>query len=302
MFTGILFGFLAAILNSVGYLFSARYLLSYKSPVRLLVQAQVFMMLIALPFMIWLFPFKSITDFKWLSLLTLLWVSVFIIGQGCFFAAQKYFESSRLASLLGLKIIVLSIFFVASGRGMLNALQICAVILAAIAGMAFNWSGSGRSDYRGWLLLCVTLVCYSTADLNETALILRVRESGNSLVMSTFSVAALLYTVLGLVSIPFLFWFRPTFDQACKAFPYSVLWLGSQIALFVCFALVLPVFGNVILATRGVFSVIIGACLPLFGLASLDSQISTRKWIQRGVASVLMALAIALYSFGTANA
>ena len=90
----------------------------------------------------------------------------------------------------------------------------------------------------------------------------------------------------------------PTWDQACKVFPYSLIWIISQVALFACFALLKPVFGNVILATRGLFSVAFGAMLPLLGLGALDSKISRRKWIQRGVAALLMTIAIALYSFG----
>ncbi|MBO4344940.1 MAG: hypothetical protein J5833_04245, partial [Victivallales bacterium] len=72
-----------------------------------------------------------------------------------------------------------------------------------------------------------------------------------------------------------------------------------QIVLLAGYALVKPVFGNVILATRGIFSVLIGAALPLFGLAALDSQIPMRKWVQRGIAAVIMLAAIAVYSFAT---
>ena len=298
MTLGIAFGFITAILNSIGYLVSARYLLHYKSPLRLLIQAQVFMMVIALPFLVWLFPFGQIDKPLEYAGVQAFWVTVFLLGQGCFFAAQRYFEASRLSSLLGLKIIVLAILFVASGKGMLNLWQVTAVLMAAIAGMLFNWSGAARSSLVGWLLVVATLFCYSFADLSETELVIRVHASGHSLLHSTFATAALAYTALGAVSLPFIYRFRPTRDQICKVFPYSLIWLTSQVSLFACFAMIKPVFGNVILATRGLFSVVFGALLPFIGLASLDSKISRRKWIQRGFAALLMALAIAIYSYG----
>ncbi len=298
MTLGILLGFTTAILNSIGYLVSARYLLHHKSPLQLLIQAQVFMMLMAFPFLLWLFPFRQIEKPLEYAGLLAFWVTVFLLGQGCFFAAQRFFEASRLSSLLGLKIIVLAVVFVVGGHGMLNFWQVLAVLLAAIAGMTFNWSGAARSSLAGWLLLFTTLVCYSFADISETGLIMRVHNSGYSLLRSSFATTAMAYTALGAVSLPFIYRFMPTWDQACKVFPYSLLWITSQVALFACFALLKPVFGNVILATRGIFSVAFGAMLPLFGLTALDSKISRRKWIQRGVAALLMTIAIALYSFG----
>ena len=77
MTLGIAFGFITAILNSIGYLVSARYLLHYKSPLRLLIQAQVFMMVIALPFLVWLFPFGQIDKPLEYAGVQAFWVTVF---------------------------------------------------------------------------------------------------------------------------------------------------------------------------------------------------------------------------------
>lgn len=62
----------------------------------------------------------------------------------------------------------------------------------------------------------------------------------------------------------------------------AVLWIASQVMLMACFALLLPVFANVILATRGIFSVLLGVLLPAFGLSKFDSRISRAQWIKRG--------------------
>ena len=286
-------------MNSVGYLASARFMKRYDSAFCLLIAAQVCMMALSLPFLPFVFPFGHIQDMRSYWLVSAAWVSVFIIGQCSFFAAQRYFESSRLSSLLGLKIIVLTVIFISTRNGHVNAGQWTAVLMAAIAAMAFNWSGSGKTDPRGWLFLFVTLVCYSMADITETKLITSVRDSGYALVRSAFAATFFIYSLLGLVSLPFLFYAKPDFAQIKMAFPYSVTWLCAQIILLAGYALVKPVFGNVILATRGIFSVLIGAALPLFGLAALDSQIPIRKWVQRGVAAAIMMAAIAVYSYAS---
>ena len=68
-----------------------------------------------------------------------------------------------------------------------------------------------------------------------------------------------------------------------------------------CFALVAPVFGNVILASRGIFSVLLGALLAVIGIRGVDANISKKQWIRRAIAALLMVLAIGIYSFSTAK-
>ena len=299
MIFGVICGFAAALCNSAGYLFSAGFLNRYRDPIRLLVMAQLVMMLVCLPFLFWLFPFAAMKSPGVFWLRTFLNSALFMLGQGAFFAALRHFEASRISSLLGLKIIVLSVIFLLSG-GRLNALQLTAVPLASLAAVMFNWSGGGRSSLKGWALLTVTLVCYSLVDMQETALVMQVHEeAGFSRMRSALAVVPALYTMLGLWSVPALFHWRPDRKQLACIAPYSLLWLVSQILLLNCFAQVKPVFGNVILAMRGIFSVVIGAMLPLFGLAALDSDIPLSRWIQRVLAALLMLGAITLYSFGS---
>ena len=128
-------------------------------------------------------------------------------------------------------------------------------------------------------------------------MVLIVKNLGFSDLHSALAVTSIVYTVLGLAALPFIKCVHATGAQFRMAFPYAVIWLMSQASLFICFGNIRPVFGNVILATRGPLSVAFGALLPLLGLAALDSKISARKWIQRGVAALIMVGAIALYSW-----
>ena len=294
---GIFCGFLAAFFNSIGYLLNARFLRRYNEEGRLLTYGMVGMLILSLPFTPFLFPFAALQEPALFALKVISWVASFMLGQLGFFLALRYFEASRLSSLLGLKIIVLALIFTVYSKGNLLPTQWIAILVSAISAMMFNWSGAGRQKPLGWIFLLLTLVMYSSCDLLETSMVLHVKKCGFSDLRSAFAVVSLIYPALGLLALPGMFKYKPTKDQFALALPYSAVWVMSQLALLFCFAKVLPVFGNVILATRGVFSVLMGLALPFFGLASLDSNVSARKWIQRIVAAILMVLAIGLYSW-----
>ena len=299
MILGILGGIAAAAFNSVDFLFRSRFLLCYKSPVRLLVVGSVIMMIMSLPFLFLLVPFSSVPSISKLILTTLGASTFFLIGQGSFMTTLRYMEASRLSSLLGLKILVLSAIFMLSGHW-LNLWQLLAVCVATAAAMMFNWTASKPIPWKGWIFLLLTLIGFSVTDMFETSLVRQIREcSGFSNFRSAMAVVPILYTSLGILLLPGIFFYKPDKDQFFKALPHAVLWLVSQVFLLACFGMVLPVFGNVILATRGIFSVILGALLPIFGLAALDSQIPAKMWIRRGIAALLMLAAIAIYSFAT---
>ena len=82
MAIGIIFGFITAILNSVGYLCSANFLKRYNSPVRLLLFAQLVMMLPSIPVFLIFFPFTHLADPGFFVLSILAWIVVFVLGQG----------------------------------------------------------------------------------------------------------------------------------------------------------------------------------------------------------------------------
>ena len=301
MLLGVFCGLSAAILNSIGYIFSARFLLRYDSALRLVVAASLVMMFLCLPFLPFLFPWAQLQDRGEFLTMLVIWVTAFWCGQGCFFMCLKYFNASCLSSFLGLKIVVLALIFLFFKHQNPGMWQWIAVFLSAGAAVSFNWTGAEIGRPAGWLFLFITLLCYSTCDIYETQMILRIMECGCSLTRASLTATAVVYSALGVVSLPFLFFLKMTKKQLVYAAPYAVLWLGSQVMLFACFALLLPVFGNVILATRGIFSVLVGAVLAAFGLSRFDSQISRSQWIKRGFAACAMTAAIAIYSFAQAG-
>ncbi|MBR7130623.1 MAG: hypothetical protein IKC82_01360 [Lentisphaeria bacterium] len=296
MIFGILCGFATAILNTAGYFCSSGFLVRYKSPGRMLVMAAMVMMIVSLLFLPWIFPFGCLPSPVNFTLQAFLGSALFLLGQGAFFAGLRVFGASRISSLLGLKIVVLSFIFIISG-GNLNWMQCCAVVMAAGSAVIFNWSGGGKVPLHGWLLLMVSLVCYSLVDMVETSLVIQVsRASGFSTLRSALATVPFLYTALGILLLPGLWFFKPDKEQLCRVTPYAILWLSSQVLLFCCFSRLQPVFGNVILATRGIFSVIAGILLSRYGFAETEAGLSWKMWLRRIVAALVMLGAIGLYS------
>ena len=301
MIFGIFCGLSAAILNSVDYIFSARFLLHFKSPLRLTVASSLIMFLLSLPLTIFLFPYGKLQRPGEFGMTILIWILAYWLGQGSFFMALKYFSASCLSSLLGLKIVLLAVIFMFTAQEIPGWWQWIAVLLATGAAISFNWSGAKLGSAAGIFFLLTTLIGFCMCDIYETRLIQSLISCGYSLMRSSVIATGVIYSVLGICSLPFLFFLRTTRKQLVYAAPHAVLWISSQIMLMACFAMLLPVFANVILATRGIISVLLGALLAALGLSKFDSKISRSQWIKRAVSACAMVLAIAIYSCAKAG-
>ena len=301
MIFGVFCGLSAAILNSVGYVFGARFLLHYKSAFRLTVISSLVMMALSLPLMLFLFPYGKLPRPGEFLLLIPVWIFAYWLGQGSFFMTLKYFNASCLASLLGLKIVLLALFFMVFTNKNPGLWQWVSVLLATGAAISFNWSGAKLTSMAGIFFLLTTLIGYCLCDIYETKIIQGVMECGYPLMRSSVTGASIIYSALGICSLPFLFFLKLSPKQVVYAAPNGVLWIASQVMLMACFALLLPVFANVILATRRIFSVLLGVLLTAFGLSKFDAQISRAQWIKRGVSACVMILAIAIYSLAEAG-
>ncbi|MBR7107067.1 MAG: hypothetical protein IKC89_01495 [Lentisphaeria bacterium] len=296
MFWGVTLGVATALMQSCSYLASAAFISRHRSAFKLLISSQLFMGVcstVLLPFFI-TEDLVRIAKGGWWYLAA--WVTMFFLGQAGFFISQKYIESSRLASLLGLKILVLSAFWMIFNAKMLNYLQVIGVILGVAAAFAMNWSGSRRLHWKGIAALAVTLVCYSLTDLSETAMV-HLADQGN-VVKAGITITLFCYTVLGICTLPFAVKTGWSWTMQKDSAPFAVIWLGSQMTLLICFGMVGPVFGNVIQSTRGLFSVLLGVLVCCLGISGGEKQVSAVMWLRRGFAALLMLVSIVCFSFG----
>lgn len=305
MFLGICYGFAAALCNSIGYLCSAFFLKKYPSTFKLLVIAFSWMFFLSLPILICVWPKENIVNLTQLLLLLPVWCLVFCFAQYCFFSGLKYIEASRFSSLLGLKIIVLTILYTAINFTIPNIGKISSVLLATLAAYLINSTAQkgdnsvNKSSFKGIFFVAGTLVFYCLADIIETKMMMILQNSGISNLRSSFIATSMSYVSLGVISLPLLF--KVKFDKTALKLnlPYAILWLLSQYFLLACFGLVLPIFGNVILASRGIISVILGALLCYLGYKNVDANIPLKMWIKRTIAAIIMISAIALYAYSS---
>lgn len=291
---GIACGLLCAVAQSFSYLCSAGFLLRYRSSIQLVVFSQLGMGLICLPFTPFLFPRELAGKLLPLLLLLAAWVAVFSIGQFAFFKTQEQIEPSRVSSLLGLKILVLSAISVLLLRQALHPLQWLAVALCSAAACAMNWSGHRGFSLKGLLWLFVALVFYSLTDLAETELVRL--PAGRSVIFDAIKMSVVCYALLGLLTLPLLLKFRYSPAKFVAALPFGLCWFLSQLFLFICLGILGAVFGNIIQSSRGLVSIALGMLLARLGHGRLDSEISGRMWRRRLAAAILMAAGIILFS------
>ena len=117
MLFGIAAGLVSALLQSVSYLCSAGFMLKYRSPLRLVIFSQLVMGAFCLPFVPFVFPRGLQDRLPEFAMWVCVWLVVFSIGQVAFFSALRSIESSRISSLLGLKIVVLAFLYVVPEAG-----------------------------------------------------------------------------------------------------------------------------------------------------------------------------------------
>lgn len=293
-------GLVTAVFQSLSYLFSAWFVKSYRSGLRLLIASNIVMGIFTLPLVPFvipeLMPAEKILPF---SLTLLLWIGIFAAGQGTFFALLRQMESSRASSLLGFKILVLAAIYMVINHTPLNFRQFLAVLLCTAAGVAINWSGGKKFTLGGGFWLTATVIFYSLADIVETRLV-TMPASGN-IIRDSFRVSVVCYAIMGLATLPVLFKVKVNKAMLLKAAPFSLAWYLSQVTLYIAFGTVGTVFSNVLMSFRGVLSVLLGALAAVIGFTSLEAKLSGKDWIRRGICALAMVGAIILYSFASAK-
>lgn len=295
MILGIIFGLSSAVIQSGGFVLSRRFMAKNYSAKALTIYSQLIMgalALIALPFA---YPGRITNGTNSEFILWLLfWLVVIPVGQLFFFQTLREIEPTKIASLLGLKIIVLALIFVFILRNPLSVTQWSAVIISTVAAVGMNWSGGDKFTSRGLLYLGITLICYALGDIAETRLV-RMINSGN-LLYDSVAISAVCYGLLGIVTIPALRLIRFDAVEFRAAIPFSVAWILAMTALIACFAELNTVFGNVVQASRGVIAIGLELTLLALGLSGERVLVPPQMWIRRTLAALLMATAIIIFS------
>jgi len=300
---GVAAGLLAALASAVSYLVSRHHgNRAGGGSLRLLVLGHAVMGLVCLPVCAWLAPAEWSASRGWLAPLGGS-VGCYLAGQAAVFAALKRAPASRIAPLLGLKLVMLAALVAATPGGDLDARQWLAVALSVAAATLLQ-RGGALPPAAGGLVLAACLG-FAVSDLCIVALIDAIQPSLSStggplsrlhagtLAMAVTYVACGAVAAVALAADPGI---RPR-DRRDRvaAVQYAAAWLVGMVGLYTCFGLVGAVFGNVLQATRGVMAIALGALLARAGWHDLEERVDRGIFLRRLAAATLMVIAVLVY-------
>ena len=289
---GILSGLLTAFMQSFSYLGGRRFLARYGNARQLLIASLVICGAAAWILAIFFLDTTKIFSWKMLGLL-IMSNGGFVAGQWGFFNAQKHIESSRIASLLGLKVLVVMFLSIVMLRAQFTLWQYTAIVLAAFAAMLMNWS-KGRLELGGMGFLLMALVGYAFSDMGIQMVVAYLECS--SPIAGGLSGYVLTYGTMGIGAFLLMKPLKVSWKMVAGALPQGVCWTISMWGLYVCFGLIGAAFGNVIQASRGVVSLVLGIVLSYFAIDGLEQKQSWQVWLRKALAAILMFGAIVLYA------
>ncbi len=293
MILGIVCGVTAAFWQDCGYVFSRLYVKRFAAPVKLLLATQLLMGaagIAILPF-VWQDGFWGNWSFV-LPLAGSAFGSLF--GQLFFFHTEEHVSPARISSLMGLRVVVLALVSGLFLGEHYDHRQIFGIVLAALSALVINYQGGGRIATRGMGWFALTLGSYCVSDLSVKYMIDRI-ITGNFFTSALIGMSLVNILLMG-VTLPFALHMKLSPAELKPTLPFAGSWLVKQILLYSCYALIGPVFGNVIMSLRGPIAIILTLVLLRFGVKNLDGAAGTAVWIRRGVATLMMVAAIALYS------
>jgi drug/metabolite transporter (DMT)-like permease len=303
---GVVSGLAAAFFSAVSYLVSRHYGLAQRAlrrqgaALRLLAISHLLMASVCIPLTwtawpatppairLFAFPLAASAGF-------------YLLGQSSLFAALKRVEASRIAPLLGLKIMMLAAIVSFVLGHVLDTRQWLAVSLSmAAAAMLQAGRGAVPAGAFGFVLSCC--LSFAISDIFIVRLIdglqAGVVASGGEIsrLHAGGLAMALTYGLCGSLFTPLAISMRPhTRGDWAAAALYASAWLVSMVGLYCCFGLVGVVFGNILQSTRGVMSVVLGAALAQMGWHELEQRVDRASLLRRLAAALLMTAAIALY-------
>jgi len=298
---GLFAGLITALLSSLSYLVSRHHSLSSGgSRLRLLGLSHALMAGVSLPLAILLCPehLPPLASY-WLPLVAS--AGFYLLGQCALALLLRRSDASRIAPLLGLKIVMLAGITSFLLGEPLDSWQWAAVGLGTVAGLALQ-TGAGGIAWRELPLVLLTCLTFSLSDLAILALIkaLVVPVEGFpslSRIHAGGLAMTITYAACGAVALPLVACYRPRHrGDWIAAGQYAAAWLGSMAALYICFGQIGVVFGNILQSTRGIMSVVLGAMLAHLGWHDLEQRVDRATLLKRMAAAALMTAAIALYA------
>lgn len=296
MILGIICGLAAALCQCISYIFSKKYIHKDGTAFQLLITSHLIMGIFATICLGALLIKNDLPPFKdyWLELLKV--DGFYLLAQMSFFIAISKTEASRLAPLLGLKIIFIALFGMSFLGTDLNLLQWCAVVLCFCGALLSNWSGKSI-PISSALYLMGAVVGYSLSDISIKQLINCIAAQTGKGTLTVLIAASVSYFYLGIFSLLVISLSRSIKLKHLKpAMNFSCCWFAAMLFLFACFGLIGPLFGNIIQSGRGIIAVLLGVVIAKFAWSEHEKKIPFSIFVRRIAAALLIAGSIILFA------
>lgn len=293
---GVTAGLVSGACNAVAFLVSRHHATASRGGgLRLLVLAHLVMAAACLPVAWSLWPRQGLDAATCLPPLVGS-IACYLAGQAALIASLRRADASRVVPLLALKIVALAVIVSCLPGERLDLRQWAAVGLCVVAAVVLQ----GRRDPvpAGVVgLMLAACLGFAATDLLVVRLIDAVQavDPSRPRLWASLLAAAVTYVCCGGVAAVFLPIARPRRGDWRAAGWYGFVWLVGMATLFACFGALGAVFGNVLLSSRGLFAVVIGAVLAHRGWHKLEQRVDRAALLRRVVATLLMTTAIALY-------
>lgn len=296
MIPGILAGFAAALFQSLSYVASRSFMNRHNSSVKLTILSLMASSVPAFLLLLVLHGRYTIPVSDWKAWCYLAGgITSLYLGQFSLFLANRHVEASRLSSLLGVKIIFLALFCALFMGQTITGLQWLGILLCSIAAVGMNYSGL-RISMKALLYLAMTLTGYIGSDLCIAEFV-KCTSAENEFIRALAAVS-MEYALAGLLPVGLLFKIRCSPREFIAASPFGLIWFAAMLVLFYSFTTIGVVYGSVLQAFRGIFSVIIGILLIRLHVFGHEPAVSRKDWFRRFIMAALMLLALMCYSFG----
>jgi drug/metabolite transporter (DMT)-like permease len=303
---GIAAGLTAAFFSAVSYLISRQYGLAQRAlgrqgvALRLLAIAHLLMAAVCIP-LVWAAWPAMPPAWESFAIPVIASGGFYLVGQSALFAALRRAEASRIAPLLGLKIVMLAVIVSSVLGQVLDARQWLAVALCVVAA-ALLQAGRGGVPAAAFGFVLACCLCFAISDIWIVRLIDGLQAgaaaAGGELgrLHAGGLAMALTYVLCGIVFIPLVAALWPHTRADWKAATtYAAAWLVSMAGLYCCFGLVGAVFGNILQSARGLMAVALGATLAHHGWHDLEQKVDRGTLLRRAAAALLMTAAITIY-------
>ena len=296
---GIICGIFNGVCVSLSYLFARSYQLSRPNGLaRLMVISHLLQGLLSavLLVLLWRDDVPPLADYIVpLAAMT----GLYLVGHVGLFFAIHHADASRIAPLMGFKVVVLAAIAVGFAGQYLLARQWLAVFLTVAGVLILNYVG-GRMPWRALVGVLVACVGYSVSDIYIQRTIAALAPL--PLPWAAAFAGFMSYVGSAVIAAALLPWLGPRawreggLSDWRDAVPYAAAWYLGMLVYFLCVALTGVVFANILQSTRAIWAVVLGALVVRWGWNHLEQHTTRGVFVRRIAAAVMIVAAIALYS------